>query len=185
MNQTQVEITHYGKNVGVWVAGARNVGQTKKKNISYFVFTGNDGVFPLFYRNKGLKKVEDNGFTVYGSSANAVIKAAKQYEVKTPFIFVISNNVDSFTSQSLLIRPNKDYILEVLSNRFYNKNYPFKNKQEKWLQSLIGAYVVDEEVEGKTKKLMIELSKQLSKAQQDHFASLLKENRGHDFSASY
>ncbi len=185
MNQTQVEITHYGKNVGVWVAGARNVGQTKKKNISYFVFTGNDGVFPLFYRNKGLKKVENNGFTVYGSSANAVIKAAKQYEVKTPFTFVISNNVDSFTSEFLLIRPNKDYILEVLSNRFYNKNYPFKNKQEKWLQSLIGAYVVDEEVEGKTKKLMIELSKQLSKVQQDYFASLLKENRGHDFSASY
>ena len=113
------------------------------------------------------------------------MKAAKKYEVKPPFTFVISNKVDSFTSEFLLIRPNKDYILEVLSNRFYNKNYPFKNKQEKWLQSLIGAYVVDKEVEGKTKKLMIELSKQLSKVQQDYFASLLKENRGHDFSASY
>ena len=39
-------------------------------------------------------------------------------------------------------------------------------------------------IEGKTKKLMMELSKQLSQEQQDQFTSLLKENRGHEFSAS-
>ena len=48
MSQTQVEITHYGKDVGVWAAGANIVGQTKKKNISYFVFTGMTVFFPCF-----------------------------------------------------------------------------------------------------------------------------------------
>ena len=40
-----------------------------------------------------------------------VIKAAKQYEVKTPFTFVIANNVNSFTSEFLLIRPSKGLYL--------------------------------------------------------------------------
>ena len=181
MNKTHVEITHYGKNVGIWAAGADLVGQTKKENISYFVFTGNDGLFPLYYQNKVLKKVESNGFTVYGNSANPVIKAAKKYEVKTPFTFVISNKVDSFTSQSLLIRPNKEKWFKVLSNRYYNQNYPFKNKEEKWLQSLIGAYVLDEKVEGKVKQLMSELSKQLSKEQQIAFYFITQKKSWSEF----
>ena len=123
--------------------------------------------FRYIIRIKGLKKVENNGFTVYGDSANTVIKAAIKYEVKSPFTFIISNKVASFTSQFLLIRSNEENMVQVLSNRFYNKNYPFKNKKEKWLQSLIGAYVLDEKVEGKLKKLMVELSKQLSKEEQD------------------
>lgn len=185
INQTQVEITHYGKNTGIWAAGANIVGQTRKENISYFVFVGNNGVFPLYYQNKGLKKTENNGFTVYGDLSNTVIKAAKQYEVKPPFTFIISNKVDSFTSESLLIRSNKEKMMQVFSSRFYNKNYPITNKEEKWLQSLIGAYVLDEKVEGKTKKLMIELSKQLSSEQREQFISLLNKNQGHDFSSTY
>ena len=129
MNQTHVEITHYGKNVGVWVAGANIVGQTKKENISFFVFAGNNGVFPLYYQNKGLKKAEENGFTVYGDSANTVLKAVKQYEVNSPFTFVISNKVDSFTSKLLLIRSNKEKMMQVLSNRYYTKNYLLKIKK--------------------------------------------------------
>ena len=185
MSQTQVDLTHYGKDVGVWAAGANIVGQTKKKNISYFVFTGNDGIFPLYYQNKKVEKVENDGYTVYGDSSNTVMKAAIKYDVKPPFTFIISNKVNSFTSKFLLIRSNKEDMVKVLSNRFYNKNYPFKNNEEKWLQSLIGAYVLDDQVEGKPKKLMVELSKQLSKEQLDQFTSLLKKNRGQNFSASY
>lgn len=185
INQTQVEITHYGKNTGIWAAGANIVGQTRKENISFFVFVGNNGVFPLYYENKGIKKTEKSGFAVYGDPTNTVIKAAKQYEIKPPFTFVISNKVDSFTSESLLIRSNKEKMKQVLSNRFYNINYPFTDKEEKWLKSVIGAYVLDEKVEGKPKKLMIELSKQLSSEQREQFISLLKKNHGHNFSSTY
>ena len=185
MTQTHVELTHYGKNIGIWAAGATLVGQTKKENISYFVFTGNDGAFPLYYQNKALTKDEKNGFTVYGDSNHAVMKAAEKYEVEPPFTFIISNKVDSFTSTYLLIRPNKEYIVQVLSNRFYNKNYPFKKQEETWLQSLIATYVLDEKAAGKPKKLMTELESDLSKEQLDQFISLLKKNRGHNFSAQY
>lgn len=185
MNQTQIELTHYGKHVGIWAAGANLMGQTKKENISYFVFTGKDGIFPLYYQNKELKNIEYNGYTGYGESADRVLKAAKQYEVKTPFTFIISNKVDSFTAKSLLIRSSGEKMIQVLRNRFYNTYYPIKNHDEKWLQSLIGAYVLDEKVEGKSKILRGELSKQLSKDEQALFISLMKKHRGHDFSARY
>lgn len=184
MNQTQVDITHYGKNIGVWAAGANIIGQSKKGKFSYFVFEGNDGVFPLYYQNKELKKAENNGITVYGDSNNTVINATKRYEVKPSLTIVTSSKLNSFTSKYLLIRSDKDKIIQLLSNRYYKKNYPFNNKKEEWLQSLIGVYVINEKVEGKSKKLMVGL-KQLSKAQQDQFTSLLKKNYGHEFSASY
>lgn len=184
MSKTRVEITHYGKNTGIWAASAHIVGQTKKENISYFVFEGNEGIFPLYFQNKELKKVEYKGFMVYGDSSKTVIQAAKRYEVKTPFTFIITNKISSFTSKYLLIRPSKGHIVDVLSGRYYHTNYHFKNKKEKWLQSLIGAYVLDEKIEGKSKKMMTELTKQLSGEQLVAFTSLLKEKRGQEFSTN-
>lgn len=185
MNHTHVELTHYGKNPGTWAAGATLVGQTKKENISFFVFTGNDGLFPLFYQNKALTKTENNGFTVYGDSNHIVMKAAEKYEVDPPFTFIISNKVDSFTSKFMLIRSNKEDMVQVLSNRFFNKNYPFGKQKEKWLQSLIGSFVLGEKGSGKPDKLMNELKNELSQEQFEQFKLLLKRNRGHHFSASY
>jgi hypothetical protein len=185
MTKTGVEITHYGKETGMWAAGAKLVGQTKKENIGYSVFEGHDGIFPLYYQNKVLKKVETNGVTVYGDGANHVITAATKYEAKLPLTFVISNKSKSFTSESLLIRPSAATMVQVLSKRYYNQNYPFTNEKETWLQGIIGAYVLDEKVDGKAKQLVAELSKQLSKEEQTEFSSLLKKNRGQDFSASY
>ncbi len=185
MNKTRVEITDYGKAAGMWAAGADLIGQTKKENIGYFVFEGHDSIFPLYYQNNVLKKVENNGFTVYGESVNHVIVAVKKYKGKLPVTFVISNKIASFTSQSLLIRPTEAKMVQVLSQRYYNRNYPFTNKKEKWLQAVIGAYVLDEKVDGKVKQLVSELSKQLSKEEQVEFSSLLKKNRGQNFSAVY
>ena len=42
-----------------------------------------------------------------------------------------------------------------------------------------------EKVDGKVKQLVLELSKQLSKEEQIEFSSLLKKNRGQNFSAVY
>lgn len=185
MTQTHVELTHYGKNIGIWAAGATLVGQTKKENISYSVFTGSDGAFPLYYQSKALTKAENNGFTVYGDTNQTVMKAAERYEVEPPFTLIISNEMKSFTSKFMLIRSNKEYMVQVLSNRFYNKNYPIKKQEEQWLQSLIGAYVLDEKVTGKPKKLMTELEKDLSEEKLEQFTSLLKKNRGQNFSSRY
>lgn len=184
MTKTRVEITHYGKKVGVWAAGAHLVGQTKKENISYFVFEGTEGVFPLYYQNKTLKQVEADGVTVYGELSNAVFKAVKQYEVKKPCTLIVSNKVSPYSSEHLLIGRSKDKITQVLANRYYNKNYPFKEKSEKWLQSLIGAYVLGEQVEGKSKLMIAELSKQLTAEQQATFVDLVKTNQGNEFSAA-
>ena len=184
MTKTRVEITHYGKKTGMWAAGAHLVGQTKKENISYFVFEGTDGVFPLYYQNSPLKQVEADGVTVYGDISNTLLKAAKQYKVKTPCTLIVSNKVSPYSSEHLLIGRSKDKMTQVLANRYYNNNYPFKDKSEKWLQSLIGAYILGERVEGKSKLMIAELSKQLTAEQQAAFVHLLKKNQGNEFSAS-
>lgn len=184
IHKTSVELTHHGKDAVTWAAGATLVGQTKKGKINYFVFEGVEGVFPLYFQKQVMKQVEEHGFVIYGDTSQKIIEYAKQYEVETPFTFIISTKRSSFSAEHLLIGRSKANIMQVLANRYYQKNYPFKAKEEKWLQSFIGVYVLDEQAEGKAKQLITELSKQLTEEQQTAFVALLNNNKGQGFSAA-
>jgi len=185
IENTRVEITDYSNKVGIWAAGARLIGETEKEKISYYVFEGREGTFPLYYQQKKSKQFEAGDVMVYGASSGRLVQAVQKYEAIAPITLIITTAASPFSSEHLLIGPSVDKLAHVLSKRYYQTYYPFSNKKERWLQSVIGAYVRDEKPKGKAKQLYEELAKGLTKEQQAAFVSVLKKKRGQEFSAEY
>jgi hypothetical protein len=180
-----VEVTHNGKNAGVWAAGATLVGQANKDTLSYFVFEGNEGIFPLFFQKQSLKRVEKNGIVVYGTPSHTLIQTVETYEVEAPRTFIITNNVPPFSSENLWIGRSPATMAKALSEQEMVKKYPFQKKEEKWLHSFIAAYVLGDKAEGKARALIAELENKLTTKQLAAFKEALKKEQGHEFSAAF
>lgn len=185
IKNTRVEITNNGKNTGVWAAGASLIGETNKENISYFVFEGKEGVFPLYFQKQPLKKVKQDGIIVYGDHTGKLLQVANKSEVQLPYTLIISDKVKPFSSPHLRIVSSKTQIKQLLIAQYGKKNFPIQKKGEEWLQFFLTSYVLNEKMDGKSLKLKTELEKELTHKQQATFLSLIKKEKGHPFSATF
>jgi hypothetical protein len=184
MGKTRVELTLKFNRKGDWGAGGQLIGKTKKEYINYYVFQNDGPIFPIYHQVNELayNKISDKIHVYYDTSIpferdklEKVLTDLPQFSSATVILTNQHKEVMDDTFMILPAMPNYQALSEKLFVRHIEKIFPFKNKNEKWLQSVLANVMYNKSFGGeKVKLLTATLRKELGANGIETFADTVK-----------
>lgn len=167
---TKVEVVESVRRAGSWIAGAPLVGFEKFDFIDYFVFEGENGLFPLYWQSKRLTSIH------HQDEFNLFMKEGSTYSLNTscdflsklpnfPYTTVVVTDTHAPVRKKGLMITNKPPMGIELDRQLALQYYLQRStvKYDDWLYDLLVAHLIGVDVESKKgKQVMQELNDSLS-----------------------
>jgi hypothetical protein len=185
--QFHVEMMDFTKNDGIWIAGAKLEGQTKRDSFTYYAWSQKDIVsFPLYFQSMKLNRTVSENIDIYANKEIDIgqwtkTKAGAIADVPSLTIVVSPLNV-KYVSPTLIVMPEKGSFASVQADyvrAYYRSLYSFHSPVQEWVWDFLAAMTLNlKAMTPKAKQLLNELNSELTSEEKAEFLDAVLKQKG-------
>ncbi|RAK23249.1 hypothetical protein B0I26_101204 [Anoxybacillus vitaminiphilus] len=192
--QIYVEMIDFTKNNGIWIAGAKLEGQTKRDSFTYYTWAQKDIVsFPLYFQSFQLKRTVSENIEVYAGRKIDIrqwtkTKAGRIADVPSLTIVVSPVRV-KYVSPTLIVMPEKESFTSVQADyvrAYYRSLFSFHSPVQEWVWDFLTAMMLNQEaMTPKAKQVSNELNRELTNEEKKEFLDAVFKQKGKELTLQF
>jgi hypothetical protein len=192
--QFHVEMMDFTKNDGIWIAGAKLEGQTKRDSFTYYAWSQKDIVsFPVYFQSIKVKRTVSENIEIYANKEMDIgqwtkTKAGTIADVPSLTIVVSPLNV-KYVSSTLIVMPEKESFASVQADyvrAYYRSHYSFHSPVQEWVWDFLTAMTLNlEAMTPKAKQVLNELNNELTSEEKEEFLNAVLKQKGKELTLQF
>jgi hypothetical protein len=192
--QFHVEMIDFTKNDGIWIAGAKLEGQTRRDSFTYYAWSQKDVVsFPLYFQSMKLNRKVSENIEIYAGKEIDIeqwtkTKADSIADVPSLTIVVSPLNV-KYVSPTLIVMSEKDSFASVQADyvrAYYRSLYSFHSPVQEWVWDFLTAMTLNlEATTPKAKQVLNELNSELTSEERVEFLDAVLKQKGKELTLQF
>jgi hypothetical protein len=192
--QFHVEMIDFTKNDGIWIAGAKLEGQTKRDSFTYYAWSQKDIVsFPLYFQSMKLNRTVSENIEVYAGKEIDIGQWTKTKAggiVDVPSLTIVVSPVHvKYVSPTLIVMPEKESFTSVQADyvrAYYRSLYSFHSPVQEWVWDFLTAMTLNlEAMTPKAKQVLNELNSELTSEEQAEFLDAVLKQKGKELTLQF